>query len=76
MDTETDTPELLPTEHVETPDPQEVPETVTTASAFGGQPPITKDPEEMVEKRKRGELPLQEEETSMVADAVELNPPT
>lgn len=52
MESETDTPELLPNERLEIPDPQEVPETVTTSSAFGGQPPLTKDPQETVDERE------------------------
>lgn len=59
----------------EMPDPQKIPDTpITTAAAFGGAAPIQKDPEEMVEKRAEGKLPVQESETAMIADNVSLNP--
>lgn len=41
--TETETPELLPGERTEMPDPDAVPETVTTAGAFGKPAPAKPD---------------------------------
>lgn len=38
METETQPRELLPGERTEMPAPDSVPQTVTTASAFGGKP--------------------------------------
>lgn len=48
---ETEAPELLPGEKKKVPDPAAVPATVTTAGAFGGQPPVTKDSGEGAGKR-------------------------
>lgn len=59
------------------PDPDEIPSDVpiSTSAAFSGEvAPIKKDPEEMVEARAAGKLPVQESETSMAADNVSLKP--
>lgn len=60
----------------EMPDPESIPDTpIDTSAAFGGNiAPIKKDPEEMVEKRAEGKLPVQESETAMIADNVTLKP--
>jgi hypothetical protein len=60
----------------EMPDPEEIPDTpIDTSAAFGGNvAPIQKDPEEMVQKRAEGKLPVQESETAMIADNVTLKP--
>ncbi|HYN98266.1 MAG TPA: hypothetical protein VEU28_01175 [Actinomycetota bacterium] len=60
----------------ETPDPDAIPDgPIDTATAFSGTvAPIKKDPEEMVQKRAEGKLPVQESETSMIADNVSLKP--
>jgi hypothetical protein len=44
---ESETPELLPGEQKKVPDPEAIPETVTTAAAFGGKPPVAKEPVEV-----------------------------
>lgn len=43
METETQVRELLPDERTEMPSPDSVPQTVTTASAFGGGPILKPD---------------------------------
>lgn len=60
----------------EMPDPADIPDTpIDTSAAFSGNvAPIKKDPEEMVQKRAEGKLPVQESETSMIADNVTLKP--
>jgi hypothetical protein len=60
----------------ETPDPDAIPDTpISTSEAFSGEvAPIKKDPEEMVKKRGEGKMPVQESETSMIADNVTLKP--
>jgi len=60
----------------ELPDPEEMPdEPIDTSAAFSGSvAPIKKDPEEMVKLRAEGKLPVQESETSMIADNVTLKP--
>jgi len=60
----------------EMPDPEQIPDTpIDTSAAFSGNAaPIKKDPEEMVQKRAEGKLPVQESETSMIADNVTLKP--
>lgn len=64
------------TEMPEMPDPSSIPASgVDTSTAFSGEAaPIKKDPEDMVAKRGEGKLPVQESETSMVADNVSLTP--
>lgn len=44
---ESETPELLPGEKMKVPDPEAIPEKVTTADAFGGKPPVAKEPSEV-----------------------------
>lgn len=51
--TEAETPALLPTEQPKVPDPAAVPPKVTTAAAFGGKPPITKDAQENTANRRQ-----------------------
>ncbi|HEU4868098.1 MAG TPA: hypothetical protein VFV09_10260 [Actinomycetota bacterium] len=60
----------------EMPDPEQIPDTpIDTSTAFSGNvAPIKKDPEEMVQLRGEGKLPVQESETSMIADNVTLKP--
>ncbi len=60
----------------EMPDPADIPDTpIDTSTAFSGNvAPIKKDPEEMIQKRAEGKLPVQESETSMIADNVTLKP--
>lgn len=61
----------------EMPDPDDIPSDVpiSTSAAFSGEvAPIKKDPEEMVEARAAGKLPVQESETSMAADNVTFKP--
>ncbi|CAN5895403.1 hypothetical protein BH23ACT12_BH23ACT12_11280 [soil metagenome] len=60
----------------ETPDPDAIPDVpIDTSTAFAGTvAPIKKDPEEIVEKRAEGKLPVQESETAMIADNVTLKP--
>jgi len=60
----------------ELPDPEEIPDRpIDTSAAFSGTvAPIKKDPEEMVKLRAEGKLPLQESETSMIADNVTFKP--
>lgn len=61
----------------EMPDPDDIPSDVpiSTSAAFSGEiAPVKKDPEEMVEARAAGKMPVQESETSMVADNVSLKP--
>lgn len=53
METEADTPALLPTEQPKVPDPAAVPKKVTTAAAFGGKPPITKDTQDNTANRRQ-----------------------
>ncbi|HEU4868781.1 MAG TPA: hypothetical protein VFV09_13795 [Actinomycetota bacterium] len=43
---ESETPELLPGEQKKVPDPEALPQTVTTAAAFQGKPPVAKEPAE------------------------------
>jgi hypothetical protein len=50
---EAETPKLLPSEQPKVPDPEAVPKVVTTAAAFGGKPPITKDRSETANQRAR-----------------------
>ena len=58
------------------PDPEDIPDTpINTSAAFSGEvAPIRNDPEEMVQKRGQGKMPVQESETSMIADNVTLKP--
>ncbi|HVL50928.1 MAG TPA: hypothetical protein VM754_05455 [Actinomycetota bacterium] len=60
----------------EMPDPEEISdEPIDTSAAFSGSvAPIKKDPEDMVKLRAEGKLPVQESETSMIADNVTLKP--
>ncbi len=53
METEAETPALLPTEQPKVPDPAAVPETVTTASAYGGKTPLTKDQQDNTANRRQ-----------------------
>ena len=50
---ESETPKLLPSEQPKVPDPEAVPKKVTTAAAFGGKPPITKDRNDTAAQRSR-----------------------
>jgi hypothetical protein len=52
-ETEAETPALLPTEQPKVPDPAAVPKKVTTAAAFSGKPPITKDAQDNTANRRQ-----------------------
>ncbi len=49
---EEETPDLLPDERLKMPDAETVPQTVTTASAFGGQAPLAKDKNDIGDRRE------------------------